>query len=77
MAHETVLHHQACGRNPLHPDRMSAAERRVALCAILAVGLVRLRLRQSSELSAEPENGSLDYARDQSGHATARKRRNA
>jgi hypothetical protein len=54
---------------------MSPAERRAELCAILAIGLMRLRLRQSSELSVEMENSSVDFAPDQSGHATASDRR--
>jgi hypothetical protein len=61
--------------NPLHPDRMSVDERRAELAALLALGLVRLRSRQSSRLSAGAENGSVDFAVDQSGHATAIQRR--
>ncbi|MCG6116337.1 MAG: hypothetical protein MEQ84_14190 [Mesorhizobium sp.] len=65
------------GSNPLAPSLMSAGDRRRELCAILAAGLVRLRSRQSSELSAGLENGLLDCPGDQSGHATATQRRNA
>ena len=31
--------------NPLSPDRMTPADRRSALCALLAAGLLRLRAR--------------------------------
>ncbi|RLP22757.1 hypothetical protein D8676_22765 [Mesorhizobium sp. YM1C-6-2] len=65
------------GPNALRPALMSPAERRAELCALLALGLVRLRARQSSETSADPENGLLDCAADQSGHATAIERRSA
>ena len=35
--------------NPLPPDHMTPAERRAELCAILALGLVRLRVKKASE----------------------------
>ena len=38
--------------NPLPPDQMTPAERRAELCGLLALGLVRLRMRDSaSEVS--------------------------
>ena len=43
------------GPNALHPRRMTTLERRAELCAILALGLIRLRLRQLSELPKSPE----------------------
>jgi hypothetical protein len=58
-----------CGANALSPDRMSACERLDEVAAILAFGLVRLRARQSSRLSAVSENSSLDFAACQSGGA--------
>lgn len=63
--------------NPLSPDRMTPAERRAQLCAILALGLVRLHARQSSRQSATSENSSLDLPGEQSGHATLLTRRHA
>lgn len=60
-----------CGPSPLHPDRMSAQDRIAELAAILAAGLVRLRARQSSGLSAGTENVCVDFAGDQSGGASA------
>lgn len=65
------------GPNPLPPDRMTPAERRDELCAILALGLVRLNARKSSEQSAPSEHSSLDLPRNQSGHATPTHRRTA
>lgn len=52
------------------PDRLSASDRLTELAAILAAGLTRLRARQSSGLSGEPENSFVDFIADQSGHAT-------
>ena len=37
--------------NPLNPNLMSSGERRAELVRLLALGLIRLRARQSSELS--------------------------
>ena len=63
--------------NPLSPFHMSPAERRAELCRILAIGLVRLMQRQSSELSDRTRESSLHFPADQSGHATCDKRRPA
>jgi hypothetical protein len=43
------------GPNPLRPDLMTASERLAEVAAILAAGLVRLRVRQSSRVSAHRE----------------------
>jgi hypothetical protein len=48
---------------------MRPAERRAEIASILAAGLVRLRARQSSELSAPTEKGFVDFNAHQSGHA--------
>jgi hypothetical protein len=61
--------------NSIHPGLLTPDERRAELAALLALGLVRLRSRQSNRLSAGAENGSVDFAADQSGHATAIQRR--
>ena len=37
--------------NPLPPDQMTPAERRAELCGLLALGLVRFRLRETGEVS--------------------------
>jgi hypothetical protein len=54
--------------NPLHPRHMTAAERLDEIADILAAGLVRLRARKSSGLSAHRGESSLDFSPDQSGH---------
>jgi hypothetical protein len=55
------------GPNPLRPDLMTASERLAEVAAILAAGLVRLRSRQSSRVSAHARESSLDCSPDQSG----------
>ena len=60
------------GPNPLSPDRMSAAERLAEIAEILAAGLMRLRARQSSHLSADHGESSLDFSPNQRGHAHPR-----
>jgi hypothetical protein len=60
--------------NALHPDRMTAAERLDEVAEILATGLMRLRSRQSSDLSHRFGESSLDCVAHQSGHANALKR---
>ena len=67
----------ACGRTPLSPFLMSAAERRAELCRILALGLVRLRLRDTHELSDDVAESSLHCLPNQSAHATPTHRRPA
>jgi hypothetical protein len=57
--------------NPYPATLMSPAERRAELCRLLALGLVRLLARQSSELSAHDGESSLHSGGDQSAHATA------
>ncbi|PAP95437.1 hypothetical protein CIT31_15675 [Mesorhizobium wenxiniae] len=57
------------GLNALSPDRLSTVERLSEIASILAAGLVRLRARQSSRLSGERENSSVDFTANQSGHA--------
>ncbi|AZL60987.1 hypothetical protein EI545_02330 [Tabrizicola piscis] len=65
------------GPNPLSPFHMSPAERRAELCRILALGLIRLHMRQSSELSDVTGESSLHFPPEQRGHATPNERRTA
>ena len=65
------------GPNPLHPRHLTPAERRRELCAILARGVVRLKLRHSSEVSGDAGESSLHLPPDRSGHATRPERRDA
>ena len=63
--------------NPLSPFLLTPPERRAELCRILALGLVRLHMRESSELSDDMGESSLHFPPDQSGHATGEHRRPA
>ena len=63
--------------NPLHPDRMTAHERRAELCRLLALGLIRLRQRDMVHLSDGSGESSLHYPANQSVHATPTHRRTA
>lgn len=59
--------------NALQPDLMSSDERLDEVAEILAAGLMRLMSRQSSCLSADLRESSLDCPGDQSGHANVLK----
>ena len=65
--------------NALPPDQMTAAERRAELCGLLALGLVRLRLRHRDRgaFSAETGEFPLHNSADQSGSAGPTDRRPA
>ena len=55
-------------RNALDPDRMSAIERLAEIGEILARGLIRLRARQSRQVSDDHGDSYLDFSADQRGH---------
>jgi len=63
--------------NPLAPSAMTPAERRAELCGLLALGLVRLRMREKGEVSDDTGESYLHYPPDQCRHATPTHRRNA
>ena len=42
--------------NPIHPDHLSPKERLAEVCRLLALGLVRLRRRNSGQTSAPAES---------------------
>ncbi|ROT94387.1 hypothetical protein EAT49_20355 [Histidinibacterium lentulum] len=63
--------------NPLPPDQMTAAERRAELCGLLALGLLRLRMRETGEVSDDTGERCLHYPPDRCRHATPTRRRNA
>jgi len=63
------------GPNPLPPANMTPRERRAELCNLLALGLIRLRMRKKSQLSAEHGEFSLHNSGDQSGSAGPTNRR--
>jgi len=50
-----------------HPDK--PAERLAQIAEILAAGLMRLRARKSSQISADCGESSVDFSRHQSVHA--------
>ncbi|AEM40087.1 hypothetical protein KvSKV_03310 [Ketogulonicigenium vulgare] len=63
--------------NPLPPDQMTPGERRAELCGLLALGLVRLRMREAGEVSDKSGERCLHYPPDQCRHATPTRRRDA
>lgn len=63
--------------NPLPPDLMTPAERRSELCGLLALGLVRLRMRDAREVSEGTGESCLHYPAVQCRHATPTQRRTA
>jgi hypothetical protein len=56
--------------NPYPAHRMTPVTRRAELCAILALGLRRLKLRNSGEVSDDTGESSLHFPSDQWLHAT-------
>ena len=77
------MHSCRAGPNPLHPDRLTARERIGEICRLLALGLVRLRMRErgiAAQSSGQTElcgESSLDCAPGRSTHATKPTRRTA
>ena len=63
------------GPNPLHPDRMTAHERRTELYGLLAKAVGRLKERDRDHLSQNTGDCSLHFPRKQSGTATPTQRR--
>ena len=55
----------------LSSSRLSNSERIAEIGEILALGLIRLRARKSTQLSADRGDSSLDCVADQSGHANS------
>jgi hypothetical protein len=56
--------------NALDPNRMTPTERLAELGRVLAAGLIRMKARQSSALSADRGESSVDFSPPKSGHAT-------
>jgi hypothetical protein len=63
--------------NPLHPDRMTAHERRTELYGLLAIAVVRLIDRDRDNLSEKSGDSSLHLCPEQSGTAGPTRRRSA
>jgi hypothetical protein len=55
--------------NAINPDRLSSGARLAEVAAVLAAGLIRLRVRQSSRQSGNRENSCVDFTANQSGGA--------
>jgi hypothetical protein len=55
------------GQNPILSTRLSTEERIGIIVSILAAGVLRLRLRQSSKLLGKTENSCVDFTANQSG----------
>ena len=56
--------------NGVNPDRLTPAERLAEVGRILAAGLIRMKARQSSPLSADRAETFVDLSGPKSGHAT-------
>ncbi|TFL19449.1 hypothetical protein DR046_02765 [Jannaschia formosa] len=67
----------ARGSNPLPPAAMTPQERRAELCRLLALGLIRLRMRTDAVDIAAGGDVPLHSPPDRSGHATPTQRRPA
>ena len=63
--------------NALNPERLTPKERLTEVTRILALGLIRLHGRQSSQVSAAVGESCLHFPPDQSGHAKPKRRRTA
>ena len=63
------------GPNALHPDRMTAHERRTELYGLLAEAVVRLKARDRDHLAQNTADSSLHFPFEQSGTATPTQRR--
>jgi len=63
--------------NPIHPDRMSAHERRTELYGLLATAVVRLVQRDRDDTFADDGDSSLHFRPEQSGTAGPTQRRSA
>ncbi len=65
------------GANPLPPANMTPRERRAELCALLALGLIRLRMRAQTQHIEGTGEFPLHNSLDQSGSAGPTERRTA
>lgn len=63
--------------NPTPPTQMTPAQRRAELCGLLAIGLIRLRMREKGEVSDQTGESCLHYPPDQCLHATPTHRSDA
>lgn len=64
-------------KNALHPSHLRPLERRAELCRILALGLIRLRMRTEADEARLSGDVPLHSPAERSGHATPNHRRPA
>jgi hypothetical protein len=64
-------------RNALAPSAMTPTERRAVLCGLLALGLMRLKIKDEPEPADGTGEIRLHYPPDRCRHATPTHRRNA
>jgi hypothetical protein len=62
--------HEMKRPNPLPPNQLTPVERRAELCALLALGLVRLLQRERGEPSDGTGEIRLHYPADRCRHAS-------
>lgn len=63
--------------NPFPSHLMSPAERRAELCSLLALGLIRLKMRDTGQASDPNGEFPLHNPAEQRAHATPTQRRTA
>ena len=63
--------------NALHPDKMTPAEWRAELCSLFALALVRLKLKNKMQDTADNGESRLHSPPNQCLHATPTHRRTA
>jgi len=73
----TGIRQSSATSNALSPAHLSPQDRRAELCRILALGVIRLRMRHDAQHSADNGEIALHNSADQSGHATPKKRKTA
>ncbi len=71
----TTINTSRPGSNPLPPATMTPRERRAELCALLALGLIRLRMREQGQHVEETGEFPLHNSVEQSGSAGPTTRR--
>ena len=69
VSHSEPARRQPGPANPVFPAMTMPEERIAEISEILAAGLMRLRARKSSKLSADPGETCVDFSPDPRGHA--------
>ncbi len=74
---KTLAQHPTTGPNALHPDRISAHERRTEFYGLVASAVMRLLQRDRGHVSRIDGDISLHFQPEQSGTAGPTQRRSA